>query len=295
MKWFHHECSAKHDPKLHLLGAAYGAEGMGVYWGLLEEIGSHSDTFHIKVAGVSAESDQAYVNALLHGEEPIVSVHALAGENIPIMDLGILARLLWITEKKLLRVIEKLVELGLFDQSQWRAYGLLHSPAFERRADDYTRRRRRNMGNARTHSDDSPDDACAHSEHSPDVVRTHSEHSPGNGCAHSAHCPTSVRHIPASVLQRDDTSPRNVGPEQEEKEKEIQKQKEKENRREKLCSVPSAFDLSTTYPHPRVRESDDDTVLVPSAAYYTEGMSPWVHLLTAPEEARRISHPRSPP
>jgi hypothetical protein len=54
-----------------------------------------------------------------------------------------------------------LVELGIFDQSQWRAYGLLHSPAFERSADAYTRRCRRSMDNARTRS-----------EHVPDTVRT---------------------------------------------------------------------------------------------------------------------------
>ena len=39
MKWFHQECAAKHDPKLQTLGASHGAEGLGIFWGLLEEIG----------------------------------------------------------------------------------------------------------------------------------------------------------------------------------------------------------------------------------------------------------------
>ncbi len=161
MKWFRHECSALHDPKLYLLAAAHGAEGIGVYWGLLEEIGFHSDTFHLKVAGVSAESDQAYVDALMHGKEPLVSIHALAGENIPIMHVGILAGLVCVPEDRLLKIIERLVELGLLDQSNWLAYGLLHSPDLERLADAYIRRRRRSI-----------EDARARSEHVPDTVRT---------------------------------------------------------------------------------------------------------------------------
>ena len=52
MKWFHHECAARYDSKLQILGSEHGAEGIGIYWGLLEEIGQHSDTFHLKVIGV---------------------------------------------------------------------------------------------------------------------------------------------------------------------------------------------------------------------------------------------------
>jgi len=48
MKWFHHECAARYDPKLQILGSQYGSEGIGIYWGLLEEIGQHSDTFNLK-------------------------------------------------------------------------------------------------------------------------------------------------------------------------------------------------------------------------------------------------------
>ncbi len=58
MKWFHHECAARYDSKLQILGSHYGAEGIGIYWGLLEEIGQHSDTFHLKVIGVNEEIDQ---------------------------------------------------------------------------------------------------------------------------------------------------------------------------------------------------------------------------------------------
>ena len=60
MKWFHHECAARYDPKLQILGSQYGSEGIGIYWGLLEEIGQHSDTFNLKVTGVNEEIDQKY-------------------------------------------------------------------------------------------------------------------------------------------------------------------------------------------------------------------------------------------
>ena len=52
MKWFHHECAARYDSKLQTLGSLFGAEGIGIYWGLLEEIGQHSDTFYLKVIGI---------------------------------------------------------------------------------------------------------------------------------------------------------------------------------------------------------------------------------------------------
>ena len=396
MKWFHHECSARHDPKLHLFLRAFGAEGWGVYWGLLEQIGHHSDTFHLKVTGVSAESDQAYVDVFLREEGATLSPQVLDGADIPIIELGILARLLFSTREKLLRVVGKLVELGVFDQGKWHKYGLLYSPSFERRADDYTRRRRRLAEQARTPFQDPRDNARTHSEDSPEIVghepeqpQQQDDQLPENVLTHAEHTPANVKHNSESIRERADTSPRNVGPEQEETEKKRKKQKEKESRRENLCSVPAAFELSTVYPRPPVRESRDDAALIPSAEYFTEmcaefreiirewndqekssidwtptrdelkklfyggdaahklrvcreasnltggkpdfpglviralnlmleaskkqriqnpfgwvwsclhgspeGMSPWVHLLTAPEEARRISAPRSPP
>ena len=60
MKWFHHECAARYDSKLQILGSLYGAEGIGIYWGLLEEIGQHSDTFHLKVIGFDEKIDKTF-------------------------------------------------------------------------------------------------------------------------------------------------------------------------------------------------------------------------------------------
>jgi hypothetical protein len=68
MKWFHHECAARHQPKLQILGSTHGAEGLGIFWGLLEEIGQHSDTFHLKVMQISEESDQTFLNLLQTSE-----------------------------------------------------------------------------------------------------------------------------------------------------------------------------------------------------------------------------------
>ena len=69
MKWFHHECAARYDSKLQILGSHYGAEGIGIYWGLLEEIGQHSDTFHLKVVGVNEEIDQTFSKLLQNSKE----------------------------------------------------------------------------------------------------------------------------------------------------------------------------------------------------------------------------------
>ena len=68
MKWFHHECAARYDSKLQILGSHFGAEGIGIYWGLLEEIGQHSDTFHLKVIGVNEEIDKTFSKYLAEFE-----------------------------------------------------------------------------------------------------------------------------------------------------------------------------------------------------------------------------------
>jgi len=41
IKWFKHDCDARHDTKLQLLKRKFGAEGYGIYFQLLEIIGSH--------------------------------------------------------------------------------------------------------------------------------------------------------------------------------------------------------------------------------------------------------------
>lgn len=135
MKWFHHECAARHDPKLQVLGSAHGAEGIGIYWGLLEEIGQHSDTFHLKVTGISEESDKKFLEFIHEGKNNPTEIL-----NVPKLPFKILAKNLFTSPKKLNNVIEICAEAGLFDPDKWLNYNLLYSPSFEHRADDYTRR-----------------------------------------------------------------------------------------------------------------------------------------------------------
>ncbi|MGA9116798.1 MAG: hypothetical protein WB626_08490 [Bacteroidota bacterium] len=138
MKWFHHECAAKHDPKLQTLGAAFGAEGAGIYWGLLEEIGRLSDTFHLRITGLSPEADA----------RPLPSLAGRTGRpippgRVPVIPFRILARMLFTTPRKLEAVLGSCVEVGLFDGERWSGFSLLYSPSFELRADDYSRRQLR--------------------------------------------------------------------------------------------------------------------------------------------------------
>ena len=110
MKWFHHECAARHDPKLQVLGSQFGAEGIGIFWGLLEEIGQHSDTFHLKVTGISPEIDTKH----------------FPHQPIPCLPIKILAKNLFTSHTKLKSVIDLCVEIGLFDPDKWLHYNLLY-------------------------------------------------------------------------------------------------------------------------------------------------------------------------
>ena len=175
MKWFHHECAARHDTKLQVLGSTYGAEGIGIYWGLLEEIGQHSDTFHLKVTGISPEIDQ----------KPINCPQILSGgiQAIPRLPLKLLAKNLFTSPNRLSKVIALCIELGLFDSDKWLNYNVLYSPSFEHRADDYTRRLQRKTVKVRTTSEQSIGPSTVEGtvdvrtpyEHSSDAVRIMSD------------------------------------------------------------------------------------------------------------------------
>ena len=160
MKWFHHECAAKHDPKLQTLGAQHGAEGLGIFWGLLEEIGQHSDTFLLKVSGISAIADRTFEEILQDDAKAPTELARGGGAtgSIPRFPLKILAKILFTSPQKLERVIHSAVEIGLFERKPWQDYNVLHSLAFERRADDYTRRVHRRQSALRTVSGLSPDE-----------------------------------------------------------------------------------------------------------------------------------------
>ncbi|MBX2991490.1 MAG: DUF4373 domain-containing protein [Bacteroidetes bacterium] len=152
MKWFHHECAAKHDPKLQTLGDEFGAEGLGIYWGLLEEIGQHSDTFHLKVTGISRETDTNFdaltqTSGTLTQSSERLMINCFSSEldlkRIPQLSVRLLAKNLFTSPHKLIKVLDVLAKIGLFDSAKWLKYNVLYSPSFEQRADDYTRRLQR--------------------------------------------------------------------------------------------------------------------------------------------------------
>ena len=162
MKWFHHECAAKHDPKLQTLGASHGAEGLGIFWGLLEEIGQHSDTFHLKISGLSAIADRTFDEILQDAAKAPTRLTRVGinVRSIPRFPLKILAKILFTSPQKLDRVIQSAIETGLFDKSLWSEYSILYSPSFEQRADDYTRRVHRRQHSQRTLSGQSSERTC---------------------------------------------------------------------------------------------------------------------------------------
>ena len=160
MKWFHHECAARHDPKLQMLGTAHGGEGLGAFWGLLEEIGQHSETFHLKVTGNNEEADRNF-SEILKGnleDSPNMFGAEFNPNEIPLLPVKILARNLFTTSNKLKAMIETCVNVGLFDRLKWLQFNVLYSPSFEHRADDYTRRLQRKSGSVRTISGHRTDD-----------------------------------------------------------------------------------------------------------------------------------------
>jgi hypothetical protein len=251
MKWFQHECTAKHDPWLQILGEEFGAEGTGVYWGLLEEIGHSSSTFRLKVTGASVESDRAYVDVLLRGKDPAVSIDIPAGVIVPTVRLGILARLLFTTEEKLLGIIERLATLGVFDESNWHAYGLLYSPAFEQRADAYTRRCRRTSERrfAASENHPAPLGRDPESPRKPDSILPDNDDTDSEKCVESVG--TDVAHFPEEVRLQQTTEQKSV--------KEIQ-----------LCSIPGLIDMSTVYPHSHDRGSGEEADLTPSPGQFSD-------------------------
>jgi hypothetical protein len=177
MKWFHHECSAKHDPRLQILGAAFGAQGLGVYWGVLEEIGQHSDTFHLKVTDISDEVDHKFEEFCMKPNESSETISGLSVDlsRVPRFPVKILAKVLFTTPKRLRAIIEQCVQVGLFDRCKWLTYNILYSPSFEQRADDYTRRQQRRSDIVRTNSGECSDTVRTLSDHSTDTLRTKSD------------------------------------------------------------------------------------------------------------------------
>jgi hypothetical protein len=180
MRWFKHDSTARHDPKLQMLGSIHGSEGLGIFWGLLEELGQHSDTFHLKVLGISGDADKSFANLVENVEQ---SAGDPFGDNIdikkvPKLPVKILAKNLFTSPRKLASVIESCVDIGLFDSLKWLTFNVLYSPSFEQRADDYTRRLQRKSGNVRTSSEQTSENHRSQSEQGSNNVRTKSEKVP---------------------------------------------------------------------------------------------------------------------
>jgi hypothetical protein len=177
MKWFHHECAARYDSKLQILGSHFGAEGIGIYWGLLEEIGQHSDTFHLKVIGVNEEIDRTFSKILKSSTESQQNYFMIPSRttNIPILPIKILSRNLFASPKRVIQVIQTAAEIGLFDLQKWSEFNVLYSQSFEQRADDYTRRLQRTTNKMRTDSEPSTDNVRTQSEETPNALQSKSD------------------------------------------------------------------------------------------------------------------------
>lgn len=180
MRWFKHDSTARHDPKLQMLGSMHGAEGLGIFWGLLEEIGQHSDTFHLKVLGISEELDQTFMKLVQNiPDSPSVLLESqLDLKRVPRLPVKILAKNLFTSPRKLASVIDTCVEVGLFDSDKWLTYNVLYSAAFEHRADDYTRRVQRRSANVRTSAEQPSNNNRSVSAQDSDTVRRNAENVP---------------------------------------------------------------------------------------------------------------------
>ena len=174
MKWFHHECAARYDSKLQTLGSLFGAEGIGIYWGLLEEIGQHSDTFYLKVTGIDKEIDQKFskIMQIVKNSQEIIPQFSSDPTRIPLLPLKIISKNLFAPPKRVALVIKTAAEIGLFDLQKWSDFNVLYSQSFEQRADDYTRRLQRTTNKVRTDSEPSTDNVRTQSEETPNTLRS---------------------------------------------------------------------------------------------------------------------------
>ncbi len=172
MKWFKHDCTAMHDPRMQRLGSTLGLEGVAVYWGLLEAIGHLSDTFHLRITGVNEEADRHF--GLVRNKPPIArrffgrTVPASAA--LPYYPLDLMANNYFTTPAKILAVISAAVELELFDRDKWCRWSILYSRMFEKQADEYTSRRKRAATPKRRPPQDKPERIPRGSGHAPENV-----------------------------------------------------------------------------------------------------------------------------
>jgi len=209
MKWFHHDCAARHDPKLRMLAAKHGLEGWAIFWALLEEIGGDSDTFHLKIMEFSKKSDKSFANLLENPRKESENLFDSSVDlpKIPRLPVKTLAKNLITTSNTLTSVIRTCVSIGIFDQQKWLKFNVLYSPSFERRGDDYTRRVQRKAENVRTHSEQSSNNVRILSEQCSDKVRTTSEQTPDSLRTKSANV---LLETEAEQIQKENRNRRNM-------------------------------------------------------------------------------------
>ncbi len=140
MRWFKHDCMARNDPRLMVLLARHGCEGLCLYWILLEETGKLSNTLHLKISGLSTDADSSF-NKLQKPEQFLRDPwqYSRHPKEIPVYPAEILAKSVNTKLEKLRYVIATCVDIGLFDETKWIGHNVLYCPGFASLADPYTR------------------------------------------------------------------------------------------------------------------------------------------------------------
>jgi hypothetical protein len=207
MRWFHHDCTAKYDPKFQRLGERFGAEGAGIYWGILEELGRSDDSYYLKVIGLSVEADEQFAHAMKNPPLHVPSVDPAPLRGIAVLSAKPLAQALFTRTQRLKEVLDFCAEIDLIDEVLWDTYAVIFSPGFERRADPYAQRLKRE-----THRRTTPPQEHSHAS----TVRSHD-------------ATTSHEEIIGDVRTMCAQSAENFLPDQKKNQKEIREDQEKQN------------------------------------------------------------------
>ena len=182
------------------------------------------------------------------------------------------------------------VEAGLFHESKWSAYGLLYSAAFERRADNYTRRRRRSRGesayNVRTNTD-TRRTRCGVATDTRRTDAASATVTPNSMRRRYRHAPNRRRKMFAQNKNRYRSRYRN-------RMRRRYRSRMRHKKKKNLCNVPNHFELSTDHPQSARKALDDEAVLVPSAGYFTEVCTEFREAIREWNQLRTVVHQLGP-
>ena len=159
MKWFRHDSTLIYDPAYRSLGDKLGAEGLGIYLGVVAYIACHCEEFQVKILDAQERSPKESED---NSKESTKIREDIGGNDkdshrIPRVHLKDLGKILFATRKKLLRTIEVCVNIGLFDRSKWRDSAILCSPRLAADHEQYTKRQEKNRNRVRTVSGHTPE------------------------------------------------------------------------------------------------------------------------------------------